>query len=654
MDNGYCFCGKHILPSERCEGGHTKGQRAIHQARQRAQGGGNPLPQSIEAGQTGTEPAGTLLSAALRYAAQGWAVFPCEPRGKKPLTPNGFKDATTDQKTIRASWAKWTDANIGSPMGESRIVIDMDGPEADAPMMELERKHGPLPKTLEANTGRGRHLYFNPNDARIKPSAGVLGPHLDIRGEGSYVILPPSVHGNGTRYQWANEVAVATLPEAWRKLLSSPERPKTDPQTEGKVIPKGQRNSHLTSLAGTMRRRGMGEAAIEAALLTENEERCEPPLPDAEVKSIAQSVGRYEPSKQPNVNRFTLNSLGELMAKPDVPVEYVWEGRLAAGTVSAIVSKPKVGKSTLARGLCLAIARGDDFLSFPTKQGECIYLALEEREEDVRNDFRAMGADGTEPILIHAAAAPAEGIRLLCELVKERRPRLVVIDPLFRLARVRDEKAYAETYNALGPLIDAARESGTHVILLHHSGKGAAKADPIDSPLGSTAIGGAASPLIILKRTETYRVIQTVQRIGQDMPETVLQFDAETKRLLLAGTREEAEIRAKSGEILGLLKEAAEPKTEQEIRESVKGETKILAKALRELHEAGRLTREGEGKRGDPFRYGFSFACSERIGQTSKQETERVAHTSGNSGRNLVRGVEQGSFLVPERGNRDF
>lgn len=645
MDTQLCFCGKRILQSGRCEGGHTQGQRTIHEARQRAKGGVNPPPQPIWDKQTGAESPSPLLDAALAYAARGWAVFPCEPCGKKPLTANGFKDATIDERTIRAWWAKWPDANIGSPMGGSRIVIDMDGPEADAPMRDLERKHGPLPKTLEAKTGRGRHLYFNPEGAKIKPSAGVLGPYLDIRGERSYAILPPSVHANGTRYEWANEAPIATLPEAWRKLLSAPERPKTNPQTDGEAIPEGRRNQHLTSLAGVMRRRGMTVEAIEAALLKENQERCNPPLPDTEVKSIALSVGRYEPAKQPNANGFTLVSLGELMAKPDVPVEYVWEGRLASGAVSVVAAKPKVGKSTLARGLALAVARGEDFLGFPTKQGECIYLALEEREEDVRNDFRAMGADGSESIQIHAAAAPAEGIRALCELVKERRPCLVVIDPLFRLARIRDEKAYAETYAELGPLIDAARETGTHVMLLHHSGKGQ-KADPIDSPLGSTAIGGAASPLIVMGRTENYRTLRTVQRIGQDMPETILQFDPETKRLSVGGTREEIEIQAKRDEILEFLREAGETKTEQEIRDNVKGETKMLARALRELCKAAKLTREGEGKRGNPFRYGFSFACSEDTVQTSKQENENLADARMDTAGNLVPGLNEGDFLL--------
>ena len=194
---------------------------------------------------------------------------------------------------------------------------------------------------------------------------------------------------------------------------------------------------------------------------------------------------------------------------------------MSAGTVSAVVSKPKVGKSTFARNLWLAVARGESFLGAKTRQGFCIYLALEERIEDVTADFRAMGATGEEPILIHADSTPAAGILALLALVREKAPTLIIIDPLFRLVRVKDEKAYAETYAALGPLIDISRSTGTHILLTHHSGK-SLKTDVIDSPLGSTAIGGAVCTLVVLKRTEAYRTIQTVQRLGQDLPEIVI------------------------------------------------------------------------------------------------------------------------------------
>lgn len=283
-----------------------------------------------------------------------------------------------------------------------------------------------------------------------------------------------------------------------------------------------------------------------------------------------------------DMNGFILTTLGELLARPDAPVDYVWEGCLVAGTVSGVFAKPKVGKGTLARNLCLAVSRADNFLGLKTKQGLCIYLALEEREDDIKRDFRAMGADGTEPILIHAAAAPAEGIRALCDLVRIRKPRLLVIDPVVRLARIKDEKAYAEMYNELGPLIDAARETGAHVMLLHHSGK-SAKADPTDAPLGTTAIAGIVATLIVLKRSESYRTIQTVQRIGEEMPETVLLFDPETKLLSIGGTREEAETEMVSRKILEYLEGVAELKTEPEITEAVEGKTTFTRKALRQL-----------------------------------------------------------------------
>jgi putative DNA primase/helicase len=363
-----------------------------------------------------------------------------------------------------------------------------------------------------------------------------------------------------------------------------------------------------------------------------------------ETPALTAEGAKWRPAK---AGGFTLTPLCELLARPDAPVDYLLDGCLVVGTVSGVFAKPKVGKGTLARNLCLAVSRGEDFLGLTTKQGECVYLALEERAQDIKRDFRAMGADGTEPILIHAAAAPAEGMKALCELVRERKPRLVVIDPIIRLARIKDERAYAETYAALGPLIDVARETGTHVMFLHHSGK-SAKTDVVDSPLGTTAIGGVPATLIVLKRTESYRTIQTVQRTGEETPETVLQFNRETKRLSIGGTRDQAETEKLSGEILELLQAAGEWKTEPYITDAVEGKTKFVRRALRQLVEQGKVSREGEGKRGDPYRYRFSFSCSRYIPGTREQETQKPAGTRINAGPNLVPNLEQKPFLVPE------
>jgi hypothetical protein len=358
--------------------------------------------------------------------------------------------------------------------------------------------------------------------------------------------------------------------------------------------------------------------------------------------------GTLDAAQPKAAHGFILTPLGELLAKPDTAVDYVLENILVSGTVSAVVAKPKVGKSTFARNVCLAVSRGNDFLGMSTKRGECIYLALEELEEEVKRDFRALGGTATDPILVHAAAPPAEATRALCDLMRERRPAVVVGDPLFRLTRIKEEKAYAETYAALGPLIDAARETGTHLMLCHHSGK-TPKVDAIDSPLGSTAIGGAVSTLIVLKRTEAYRTVQTVQRIGPWLPETVLQFDADTHRLSLGGTRLEADREECETAILDFLEGAADGKTELEITEAVEGKTRTIRQALRELVKEEKVGRKGEGKRGCPYTYfHFLFSCSQHIAGTREQETQEQGETRMDTERNLVPEKADKPILVPD------
>lgn len=146
-----------------------------------------------------------LLTAALQYASRGLYVFPLAPRGKTPLTEHGFKDATTDPETIRAWWATWPEANIGLDCGRSKVtVIDLDGPIGLATWGALAGRLGLTVETRTARTGGGgRHLYFRaPADVQIGNSAGKLGPGIDVRGVGGYVVLPPSVHANGGRYEW--------------------------------------------------------------------------------------------------------------------------------------------------------------------------------------------------------------------------------------------------------------------------------------------------------------------------------------------------------------------------------------------------------------------------------------------------------------------
>lgn len=154
----------------------------------------------------------TIFEQALEYASQGLAVFPVKPRGKAPLTPNGHNAATTDPETIRAWWMQWPQANIGIATGavSGVFVLDVDVDfdkckDGMASLAALEAKIGPIPRKDVVRTGSGGlHIYLAmpEDDEPLKCSVGQLGVGLDVRGDGGYVVAPPSIHANGNHYAW--------------------------------------------------------------------------------------------------------------------------------------------------------------------------------------------------------------------------------------------------------------------------------------------------------------------------------------------------------------------------------------------------------------------------------------------------------------------
>lgn len=246
-----------------------------------------------------------MMATALKLAERGIPSFPCTTR-KRPTTTRGLLDATTDPATIRS----WHWENIAIPTGRASglTVVDVDGEEGADSLAALERVHGPLPPTTTVLTPRGggsQHLYFRAPETPIRSSAGKIGPGIDVRGDGGYVLVPPSIGTNGRRYEWDDEVPPAAMP-AWLREVAGcrragdhtpPEPASTWVGMVANGLPEGQRNSGLARLLGHLFAKDI-DPHLAAAIAHLVNTRGRPPLPADEVDRVIESIAARELAKR--------------------------------------------------------------------------------------------------------------------------------------------------------------------------------------------------------------------------------------------------------------------------------------------------------------------------------------------------------------------
>ena len=299
-------------------------------------------------------------------------------------------------------------------------------------------------------------------------------------------------------------------------------------------------------------------------------------------------------------HQFNLLSAHDLISQPQEETQWVVEGILPQAGLSLLTSKPKVGKSTMALYLAVSVSRGENFLGRPTIQAPTIYLALEEKAAEIQKRLAVLGVKD-EPLYLHIGLAPRDGIDQIDNLIAETGTGLLIVDTLQKLARVRDMNDYALVTNTLEPFLGVARERNCHILLTHHAGK-ADRRDG-DEVLGSTALVAAVDTVILLKKRDHARTLYTIQRYGEDIPETIVQLSPDYS-LTIGETLEEARQREAWEKIRVVIENHPEI-TEAEIIEQTECRHAIASEALRwALRQSPPLVqRQGEGKKGDPYRY---------------------------------------------------
>lgn len=256
-----------------------------------------------------------LQRAAADYIGRGLAVIPLRRGQKVPATPHGINDWSDNPDQVPIWWGMEPWANVGIVTGQPSggvfaIDLDVHDPAHSGidTLRDWEAVHGELPETWEQVTGSGGRQLFYRASRRVRNSAnGELG--VDIRGDGGFVVAPPSIHPSGEPYEWSVSPDDCEIADAndlvWefvdyvRPSSTAGEGAGSKPAFELPAEITANRNDTLFRYASSLREKGLDEASIRVLVLDANERLCRPPLPVAEIdRTIMRTVSRYEPGNE--------------------------------------------------------------------------------------------------------------------------------------------------------------------------------------------------------------------------------------------------------------------------------------------------------------------------------------------------------------------
>ena len=478
------------------------------------------------------------LEAALQYAAAGLSVFPVY--GKRPITPSGFKDASTDSEIIDAWWSGAPDAGVAIVIPEWAAVVDTDDEECEAALQALDMD---LPATLTAITSRGKHYWYRLD--RTNETSGLLRkikhiPSVDILVNG-YVVAPPTRLSPHRRREWANEFSVNSISEApdWVSTVvvqAGKEGGKIDPDRLLDGIEPGQRQVAMFRYACYLRadpKRSKREAKIL-------------------VRSVADASGSHDYDTDKLVERvwtkyqaneevekvFKVWTIGELDKANLPPPKHVVADLLPVG-LTTVVSDPKVGKSALMARVSFEIASGKRVLGqYNCEKSGVLYLDLEQDDSPALARWRKIRGMAEWPsnlcTVFEAKRIDDGGFNSLGGFLMDHSDiGVVVIDTLADMWPI-DEGDASNVYHRESQIMlkfkRFAKDYGIAVVLIHHNRKDKS-GDFLSHVSGSSAITGKSDSVWSLSR-ERNSADGRLRITGKNIPERdiILRYEKENVR----------------------------------------------------------------------------------------------------------------------------
>jgi archaellum biogenesis ATPase FlaH len=510
------------------------------------------------------------IPALLPVIRAGWRVFPVAGGAKQPPLILDFPaNASAEEPTIRAWAIQFANCNWGVALDASGVFsLDLDGESGVHWCNERTKMHGgKWTDTKRAKTPNGTHYYYRlPAGTTIHSSTSAIAQGVDIKCWHSYCLVPPSQVG-GHGYAWSCPPTLApTAAPAWLiELVKAAAEKKNQPESSSTpaIIPAGERNSRLASIAGTLRRRGLGETAIGAALAAHNAEACVPPLDPVEVQEIANSIACYKPEPvlrvrpvrpvatvEENDKRITtLTQIPDPRTLRADALRFLIDDLIPANQITIVAGEYGCGKTFLAMMLARAILRGTAFLGRDVMRRETvIFLDRENPLSVIRERLSILFNEGetahTHWGLWNDDEPPTLADSRLLEFAEQG--AVIFFDSFVRFHDC-DENSPTEMARVMGHL-RKLQSAGATVILLHHRTKA------LDSGFrGTGEIAAGCDVLYSLGRAKDSGLLELVSvkdrlgvsaRVtfradwGEGVISTAEPAETMTKRALIAKIRE--------------------------------------------------------------------------------------------------------------------
>jgi hypothetical protein len=344
----------------------------------------------------------TSRDAVLAYRARGFSVIPIKPKEKKPIVAwEPYQKEPASEATIQHWFESWPNANVGIVTGavSGLVVIDVDTPETKDKLRELVPGFD-FTAVPRSRTGKGWQLFFQHPGVSTPNRAGIV-PGLDVRGDGGYVVAPPSIHPNGKQYRWelALNGELPKLPVTLFQLIATPagivetgyrERFSTAQALAG--VPQGQRDETLFKLACKLRHADVPKDMAEA-LIVEASRNCEPPFSEmVAIEKVRRAYRRYDPKAEDQKNTDNgksspwacVQDAPTFLAEKEKEFKGIAKDLLAPAAVTMIAAPRGLGKTHVAEAAAVALACGGVFRNEQVDQLRVLLLDRDNPRSEVK------------------------------------------------------------------------------------------------------------------------------------------------------------------------------------------------------------------------------------------------------------------------------